>query len=153
MIFLYTEIHIHLQCEGKQRKTKHMTHRICPFKNGSAKGRKEDRKSCRKNKIQGKQLKLLIGLLISCTLFDWFAINSGLWCAEDRAWRQPWSPLTPNTHSERGRGEYQYVAVRLILASSREGHHHLIGAERGVSCNTQTIHYTLYFILFHSYTH
>lgn len=94
---------------------------------------------------QGGQLKLLIGLLISCTLFDWFAINSGLWCAEDRAWRQPWSPLTPYTHWEHGRGEYQYVAVRLILANSREGHHHLIGA--GSLLHTQTIH-----SLFHPYT-
>lgn len=71
-----------------------------------------------------KELKLLIGLLISCTLFDWFAINSGVWCVKDRGWRQPWSLWIPYTHLEGEGGRHRYSVVNLaqdfslILSSS-----------------------------------
>lgn len=83
-------------------------------------------KAWRKLKLD-KELKLLIGLLISCTLFDWFAINSGLWCIKDRGWRQPWSLWIPYTHLE---GEGGRTSIRccesglgltLILSSSFVG--------------------------------
>lgn len=69
-----------------------------------------------------KELKLLIGSLISCTLFDWFAINSGLRCIKDRGWRQPWSLWIPYTHLE-GEGVgwggwgHQYIVVSLAWDS------------------------------------
>ncbi len=71
-----------------------------------------------------KELKLLIGLLISCILFDWFAINSGLWCIKDRGWRQPWSLWIPYTHlvGDGGRTSIRCcesgLVLTLILSSS-----------------------------------
>lgn len=74
-----------------------------------------------------KELRLLIGLLISCTLFDWFAINSRLWCIKDRGWRQPWSLWIPYTHIEVEGGKTSIhccesgLVLMLILSASFVG--------------------------------
>ena len=84
-----------------------------PIRKGKNKGKNWNYNESLRKRNPGKYLKLLIGLLISCTLFDWFAINSGLWCIKDRGWRQPWSLWTPYTHWEGEGREHQYHVLSL----------------------------------------
>lgn len=65
---------------------------------------------------QEEQLKLLIGLLTSCTLLDWFAINSGVWCTAEEGWRQPLKELILKTLVEAWK---QGIIARCGVCSQR----------------------------------